>query len=208
MTLKVIGAGFGRTGTESMKTALEMLGFGPCHHMVEVLPSEEQVAFWKQAIHEATPDWKFAYRDYQSAVDWPTAYYWRQLSEYYPQAKILLTVRDPEAWFNSFSKTILPMVQHSEDKESMATTLIRAGVFKGNLEDPEHMIAIYKEHIETVQATIPPERLLTYTTGSGWAPLCEFLGVPVPEEDYPSMNQQQGFKEKIETLKEQNPLTP
>lgn len=205
MALEVIGAGFGRTGTESLKTALEQLGFSPCHHMVEVLPNPDQMAFWRASPQQSSPDWDYAYAGYKAAVDWPTAYYWRELTAYYPAAKVILTVRDPDQWYGSFSKTILPMLRNARDKdpESIGNTLLCQGVFQGELEDRNHIIDTYLEHIETVKASVPAQRLLVYRTGSGWGALCEFLGLEEPTNPYPSTNQSAGFKDKISTLLKQ-----
>ncbi|MCG8668562.1 MAG: hypothetical protein MI867_04045 [Pseudomonadales bacterium] len=201
MALKIIGAGFGRTGTESLKTALEILGFGPCHHMTEVIPNAEQRNYWHKIAVDEEHQWDWVYRKYQSAVDWPTAYYWRELAEYFPEAKFILTMRkNSEQWFESFSKTILPMLKKFDDTNSLGVTLIRQRVFGGNLEDKSHMISVYEKHLEDVQENIPSNRLLCYTTGSGWGPLCSFLEMSVPEQPYPSTNQAEGFDKRIFSL--------
>ena len=129
MALSVIGAGFGRTGTESMKLALETLGMGPCHHMKEVLANPEQVALWRSAAQGDLPDWEDAFAGYSSAVDWPAAYFWRELSEYYPDAKILLTVRSADSWYASMANTILKTLKASTDRASIGLKLIGEGVF-------------------------------------------------------------------------------
>ena len=107
MALSVIGAGFGRTGTESIKLALEQLGVGPCHHMKEVVVSPEQIEMWTDIAYGADPDWERAFAGFHSAIDWPSAFYWRELSEVYPEARVILTLRDADSWYKSFSNTIL-----------------------------------------------------------------------------------------------------
>ncbi|MEM7021388.1 MAG: sulfotransferase family protein [Pseudomonadota bacterium] len=194
MALEVIGAGFGRTGTESMKQALEMLGFGPCHHMSEVLAKPRQLDLWRAAAKGEKADWQEVLAGYRSAVDWPAAFFWRELSAYYPDAKVLLTVRSSDSWYASIEKTILPVVQNSTDPDSLGLRLIRDRVFDGRLDDRDHAIAVYERNTADVQAAFPPERLLTYSLGDGWEPLCGFLGCPIPDAPYPRTNSSAEFR--------------
>lgn len=197
MALSVIGAGFGRTGTESMKLALETLGRGPCHHMTEVLGNAEQIALWRAAAQGRLPDWEEAFRGYRSAVDWPSAYFWRELSEVYPEAKIVLTVRSAESWYDSMTSTIFKVLKASTDPDSVGLKLIGERVFANRFDDREHAIAIYNRNTAEVQAAVPPERLLTFHLGDGWAPLCRFLEEPVPDVPFPRSNLREGFAKKV-----------
>ena len=199
MILKVIGAGFGRTGTESMKRALEMLGFGPCYHMYEVLPHQDRVKMWRGILRGAVPDWDAVFEGYQATVDWPAAHYWRDLAAHYPDAKILLTVRSSESWYASMDKTILQVLRDPADPDSIGQQLGRA-VFDGRLDDRDHVIAAYERNIAEVQAAFGPERLLTYTLGDGWGPLCAFLGCPEPAADYPRSNAPGQFHQTLDDL--------
>ena len=194
MGLSVIGAGFGRTGTESMKLALETLGLGPCHHMKEVLANPRQTALWRAAARGGGTDWDEAFAGYASAVDWPAAYFWRQLSAYYPDAKVLLTVRSAESWYESMSNTILKVLESSTDPDSVGLRMIGEGVFGGRLDDRAHAIAVYKKNTADVQAAIPRQRLLTYHLGDGWQPLCRFLDKPIPDSAFPRTNSTEEFK--------------
>lgn len=187
MALQLIGAGFGRTGTESMKRALEQLGLGPCHHMTEVLADPKQRTQWRAAAHGETVDWDEVLAGYRSAVDWPSAFFWRELSAQYPQAKILLTVRDPADWYRSFSNTILAAIGDRSPDE-LGPKLIGERVFGGRGADRDHAIAVYERNIAEVQAAFPPDRLLTYHVGDGWEPLCRFLALPVPDTPFPRTN--------------------
>lgn len=196
MALKVIGTGFGRTGTDSMREALDILGFGPCHHMLEVNAHEDQKRLWRALAQGATPDWEQLFAGYSSCVDWPSAYYWRELASFYPQAKILLTYRAPESWWTSFEQTILRSLTQTTDMESLGITLIRDQVFGGRV-DREHAIAVYEANVAAVKATIPASRLLVHTLGDGWAPLCAHLGVPVPAVPYPSRNSASEFQSRV-----------
>ena len=195
MALAVISAGFGRTGTNSMKTALELLGFGPCHHMKEVRPSEAQTRIWRAIAAGDTPDWDAAFAGFKASVDWPSAFYWRQISAHWPKAKILLTVRDSESWYRSMENTILQLIKRSTDPESLGVSLIGKQVFGGDIENRDTIIAAYERNTAEVQAAFGPDHLLTYHIGDGWEPLCEFLGVPVPDQDFPRTNSTAEFQQ-------------
>lgn len=197
MPLKVVGSGLGRTGTKSMQTALAMLGFGPCHHMVEVFMHPESMALWVDAA-EGRPDWDLIFRDYQSAVDYPTAAYWRQIADHFPDAKVLHTVRDPDQWFESTQATIFsPMNRGATvgSGDDMRARFFNAfmGPMRDRLDDRAYMTDHFRRHTEEVKRAIAPERLLIYEVGEGWDRLCAFLGVPVPAEPYPSENSRQEF---------------
>ncbi len=192
MPLEIIGAGFGRTGTRSLKDALEMLGFGPCHHMSEVHNNPAQSAIWDALADGATPDWETAFEGYRSQVDWPGAAFWRELAEAYPQARVVLTLRSAESWHRSVTETIARHMTDEVDPDtgrtSMPYRLINRGIFDGRVHDPEHALRLFEAHNTEVRRKIPADRLLVLPTGSGWKPLCDFLGVPVPDAPYPNRN--------------------
>ena len=194
MALRVIGAGFGRTGTESMKRALEMIGFGPCYHMSEVAPHPERIALWRRAASGAAIDWDETFSGFAATVDWPAAYFWRELADHYPDAKILLTARDPESWFASMEKTIFSLISKGNEPDSFGEVAIARGTFGGHF-DKDHAIAVFTKHIVDVQAAFPPKRLLTFNVGDGWEPLCRFLGQPVPDQPFPHTNRPDAFHE-------------
>ena len=194
MSLRVIGTGFGRTGTDSMREALTMLGFGPCHHMYEVMAHPEQKRLWRALAMGGAPDWDRLFAGYQSCVDWPSAHYWRELTEVYPQARVIITWRSPESWWESFQKTILPAIADSKDQESLGIALVAKQVFGGRPQDRAHAIAVYEANVEAVLNTVPAERLLIHKLGDGWEPLCAHLGVPVPDEPYPARNTTQEIR--------------
>ncbi len=195
MPLKVVGSGLGRTGTKSMQTALNMLGFGPCHHMVEVFMHPESMALWVEA-GAGRPDWDLIFKDYQSMVDYPGAAYWRQIADHYPDAKVLHTVRDPDRWFESTQATIFspasPAVQATEGPQAAFFASV-TGAFREHMHDRAWMTDYFRRHTEEVKAAIAPERLLIYEVGEGWDRLCKFLGAPVPAEPYPSENSREEF---------------
>lgn len=198
----VIGAGWGRTSTNSLKVALEKLGFGPCHHMHEVIANPEQVSFFKAAVDGDQVDWGKLFAVYRSAVDWPVAYFWRELSELYPEAKVILSVRDEEAWWRSFSRTILkqmrvPKEQFSDpqfvDLSKMVDKLLIERVFQCAPDNKEQVLTRFRAHIDEVRKTLPAERLLIHQAADGWGPLCRFLDCPLPDESYPFLNTSSDF---------------
>jgi hypothetical protein len=195
--LEIVGAGFGRTGTRSLKEALELLGFGPCYHMSEVR-GPDRLAQW-QAAADGNADWEAIFAGYRSAVDWPAAAFWRELAALYPDAKVILTVRDPERWYDSVMTTIHPSsTTPNDDPErqrhiTMVDRLVWSGTFGGRIEERDHALALFERHREEVRRSLPPERLLTFEAADGWEPLCAFLGVPVPDVPYPSLNDRASF---------------
>ncbi len=197
MALKIIGAGFGRTGTDSMREALTILGFGACHHMLEVFGNPVQTAQWRAVAAGGVPDWKAMFDGYQSAVDWPSAFYWRELMAFYPDAHVLLTDRSAESWWESFAKTLLLGLAKSTDPQSLGIALIANQVFGGNPTDRSHAIACYNANVAAVKASVPPERLIVHTLGDGWPNLCARLGVKVPDQLYPSRNSADDFQTKV-----------
>lgn len=202
MALSVIGAGFGRTGTLSLKAALEQLGFGPCHHMAEVLANPRQLPWWAAAARGEPVEWDEVLEGYRATVDWPSAYFWRELAAAYPAAKVVLSTRDADAWYASFENTILRVVgamdriadPHIRATVEMGGRLIGEGVFDGRAGDPDHAKAVFRAHNNEVRAAIPAERLLVFEVGEGWQPLCAFLEVPVPEAPFPNLNDAEQFR--------------
>nr|WP_281496622.1 sulfotransferase family protein [Pseudohalocynthiibacter sp. F2068] len=188
VTLKVIGTGFGRTGTDSMRAALNILGVGPTHHMFELEEGMPLRQPWLDLAKGSQPDWDFLFSGYHACVDWPSAYYWRSLIKVYPEAKVLLTMRSAESWWNSFEATILKYIQSGDDPNGLAKLLVAEQVFDGRPDDRNHAIATYNRNIEEVIATVDTERLLIHSLGDGWEPLCNWLGLSVPEVSYPSGN--------------------
>jgi hypothetical protein len=203
MPLQVIGTGVGRTGTYSLKLALEQLGLGPCHHMEEVIFNpQRQVPLWSQVV-QGQPDWEAAYDGYHSAVDWPTAAFWQELAEEYPQAKIILTTRSQESWYESFSETIFSLMatQDQAPPEMKPFMEMATGVMEktgiGTKSSKEEIIRAFNTHNDAIRSTIPEERLLVYEVREGWEPLCEFLGMPVPDTPFPNTNGKEEFWERL-----------
>ena len=208
MTLKVIGAGFGRTGTLSLKEALEKLGFGPCHHMKEVMLNSEQAEYFYLASTGKSMDWDEVYKDYSSAVDWPTAAYYRELSDKYPDAKVILGMRDAGSWYDSASMTIYQMSQkfpkwirfilpRTDKIFKMIDKTVFGEPFSYRFGDREYAMQVFNDHVEEVKRSIPEEKLLMHSAKDGWGPLCAFLDVPVPEAPYPWVNDSKEFARRL-----------
>ena len=196
MTLQVIGAGWGRTGTMSLKLALEQLGY-PCHHMHEVFLHPEHVARFTAAASGA-PDWDAIYDGYTAAVDWPTCSFWRELSAEYPDAKVILTERDPQDWYESFTATIQkPITTFDGEWGDMVRAVIIERDLEGDPNTPDHLRAVFARHNEQVRATIPAERLLEFRVSEGWEPLCAFLGCDAPDEPFPRVNDREEFNNRF-----------
>lgn len=208
MTIKVIGAGFGRTGTLSLKYALEKLGYDKCYHMLEVRNNPGHTQAWVDTAAGKMPDWHELFAGYQASVDWPSCNFWREQMTAFPEAKVILTRRDPEDWYRSVMNTIYPSsvagrkVGTPEAKLSsrLAFEVIWDRVFDGRMEDKEHVIACYEAHNQEVIDQVPVNKLLVYQPGDGWAPLCAFLGQPVPDEDYPRVNSTDDFKAMMKKM--------
>ncbi len=214
--MQVIGVGFGRTGTLSLKVALEQLGFGPCYHMFEVIDSPRRTRDWIRAA-DAPPDtidWAGMLAGYRSTVDWPGAALWRPLVAAYPQAKVVLTVRDPDRWYDSAASTIfrdrmrvtsllgrarlwlsLRTDPAMRQVVPMVSRLVWDGVFGGRFADRTSAIERFHRHVAEVRAEVPADRLLVYEVSSGWGPLCDFLGVDAPARPFPRANDQRTFHE-------------
>jgi hypothetical protein len=212
MALEVIGAGFGRTGTLSLKVALEKLGFSKCHHMQEVLPNRKQLAAWHAIAHGAKPDWDDVFEGFAASCDWPSCTYFEELMEHYPDAKVVLTVRDPERWHASAMETIYPTTNEAPAWLSWVVPPFRklvelthagiwGGTFDGRFPDRAHAVRVFEAHNERVKRVVPPERLLVFRATDGWEPLCEFLGVPVPEGPYPHVNEARDIRRVVTVLR-------
>jgi len=201
MSLKVIGAGFGRTGTASLKDALDMIGFGPCYHMREVFEHPEHIPYWQAAVDGTLESWEPILAGYNSSCDWPACSYYEELMVLNPDAKVLLTVRDPEKWYESALATIYPFSSQPDEQADpvraahfrFVNQLIWQGHFKGRFADKAYAIEVFNQHIEAVKHNVPAEKLLVFDVKEGWESLCAFLNVPIPEQPFPRVNDREAF---------------
>lgn len=198
MALKVIGAGLGRTATFSLKFALEHLGFGPCYHMAEVFAgARRNVPLWLDVVR-GKPDWDAVFASFQSTTDYPACTYWRELAAYYPDAKVILTVRDADSWFDSVSETIFsPQMQGSLVGSPVGAMMqgVIFDAFGDRVTDRTFMTDWFKRRNQNVIDSLPSDRLLVFSPKEGWAPLCAFLGVPVPAAPFPRVNSRDELKQ-------------
>ena len=213
--MKLIGAGMPRTGTLTQKVALEMLGFGPCYHMVDVLADLDQAKLWQRALDGEAP-WGQIFGDFDSTVDWPGGYFYRELMDVYPEAKVLLSVRDPQAWERSMRETVWA-VRHGESLVRLLSSAQAhvnpqwrgflemidrlvwegAGTFASGHAEPQQLIDTMIRHNREVEEVVPSERLLVWDVKEGWERLCEFLEVPVPRQPFPHVNDRTEFLNRV-----------
>lgn len=198
MALRVVGAGLGRTGTHSLQLALELLLGEPCYHMIEVRGRPDHVDAWRRAGEGDLPDWDELFGGYAAAVDWPMATFWAEIAAAFPDAIILHSTRsDAETWFTSASKTILrPRDRDPDDPFTKMWEAVAARTFDGHETDRDVAIAGYERHNQHVTATAPPERLVAYQPGDGWAPLCRALDLPIPADPFPHTNTTAEFRQR------------
>ncbi len=220
--LHVIGVGFGRTGTLSLRDALGHLGYGPCDHMSENFAQPLRFAQWDHALERKRRglpiDWRPLLSEFRAVVDWPGAYFWRELIRAHPDAKVILTMHEPESWYESCRRTIyrshevlagntvlrrllnllaaiVPPVRHGLH---VVDDAIWEDTFHGRFHDRDHAVHIYEAHVAAVQAAVPPERLLVFDVREGWPPLCDFLGVATPPgEAFPHVNDAIAFQRNL-----------
>ncbi len=202
MSLEIIGAGFGRTGTMSLKLAIEQLGLGPCYHMVETRTHPEHDAMWLALASGERSDWRPMLAGYHATVDWPAVLIWKALAAANPRARIILTLRDPEEWYASCAATIFARMEEAMRAPSddpvrrlhmrMVNEVVVERTFGGSL-DKRNVLRVFKEHNEEVRSLVPSDQLLIYEAGQGWKPLCGFLGADIPQAPYPVVNTREEF---------------
>jgi hypothetical protein len=223
--MELIGAGWGRTGTMSLKTALEILDM-PCYHMIECLKHDDHSLLWIKAAKGEAVDYDSILSGYKATVDWPAAPFYKQLMERYPNAKVIVTTRDPAKWYKSMHDTVWTIYQVLRSAPwyvkqfpgrgpvgRLQREMLRTSIWDGDLQgifgsDPDKAQQLFLQHIEEVKQFVPADRLLVFEVSQGWGPLCEFLGKPVPEQPFPHVNDTKSMKRIIAGIqKKQNVLT-
>jgi hypothetical protein len=202
MALRVVGAGLGRTGTHSLKLALEQLLGGPCYHMSELIEREGDTAVWARAVDGRDVDWAAFLSEFSATVDWPACAFWEEIAAAHPGAVVVLSVREsPEAWVKSFERTIAQALQKPVPPEDEAWVERRRMVlamvestFTPDWRDRDAAKEAYIRHNERVRAAVPADRLVEYRAGDGWEPLCAALGVEIPAEPFPHTNTTADFR--------------
>ncbi len=210
--MKVIGSGFGRTGTLSLQAALQQLGFGPCYHMVEVIKHRGHAKTWLSVGAGESPDWRALFQKFQATVDFPACVYYAELLREFPQAKVVHSVRDKAEWYRSSHETIFQsravfprwLRRASgliDGLLEMTERIVWNGVFEGRFEDAGRAQQIFEEHTARVRATVPAERLLVFDVREGWPPLCRFLGVAIPDTPFPNVNDRASMLRALAVLR-------
>ena len=203
--LRVVGAGLGRTGTHSLKIALEQLLGAPCYHMLEVFGRPDDIPVWHRAMNGELPDWNAFLSEYRAAVDWPASAFWRELADANPDAVVLLSTRqDADAWWKSATNTIFHIVDPNADfggdagqaQRAMAVDML-AKRFTPNWQDETEAKRAYEAHNADVRASVPPDRLIDWQPGDGWGPICDKLGLPVPSDPFPHVNSTDEFRAMV-----------
>jgi hypothetical protein len=206
-TLKIIGAGWGRTGTTSTLGALNQLGFGPCYTFFTIMSEKpEHFARWHAAYAGKPMDWPDLFTGFNSVVDWPACDFYPELLKVWPDAKIILNVREPESWYTSMVNTIWEVYENmrragqtleTNPLYRFGTTMLWQGAFHGRFEDKAYAISLFEQHIARVKASLPPDKLLVFDANEGWEPLCRFLEAPVPAIPFPRVNDTKQFRERV-----------
>jgi Sulfotransferase domain len=212
MTLKVIGAGFGRTGTMSMKFALEQLGYNQTHHMISVMHDEQQRQYWHDIAMGKQPDWDAVFDGFEASVDFPSCSYYQDLLAHYPDARVVLTVRDPDRWYRSASDTIYAIgkatprwarkfIPSIRQNAQMVNGTVWNRVFQDRFEDEAYAKQVFRDYIEQVKSHVPADRLLVFEVSQGWGPLCAFLGKEIPDTPFPNVNDSEQFQQLIRKIR-------
>jgi Sulfotransferase domain len=213
--MKVLGVGFGRTGTLSLKAALEDIGAGPCFHMLDLIQGENKerdLPYWVKIGDGEPVDWHEVFEPWEATVDWPAASKWRELIDVFPDAPVLLNIREFEGFYKSCQNTILAVklaaqrgeIQQDTNREMPAPELwgvieklIWQGDFQGRFEDKEWVRQMYYDRIEEIKNTVPAERLTVWELGDGWGPICEMLGVEEPDHPFPHLHDTNEFRSEF-----------
>lgn len=208
MVLKIIGAGMPRTGTLSLKVALEQLGFGKCHDIMEVMKNPVDLDIFHFAANGEQVDWGSVFTDeFESAVDMPTMYFYKELMVEYPEAKVILTVRDAETWYESVHETIWTLAQERssvllrKERVEKLQELVWKRLFKNRFDDRAATVKLFQKHIEEVKRLVPQERLLVFNVADGWEPLCNFLQVDIPNTPFPNRNTRYVMSQKVQIMR-------
>lgn len=213
MTIKIIGAGLPRTGTNTLRESLELLGFCKTYHMKQLLVNPENLHYWTTLKSTGTTNWEELYNGYQATVDFPCYPWYKEHMKQYPDAKVILTTRPFEKWYQSFYSTIWhtqnppeeqkpemmkkvasdPRLQSVMKVMGFAKQAMNEDHFQGRFLDKEFMENLFNEHHEEVKNYVPANKLLVFNVSEGWEPLCEFLDVKVPTEPLPHTNKREDF---------------
>ncbi|MBD0362524.1 MAG: sulfotransferase family protein [Coleofasciculus sp. C3-bin4] len=196
LMLKVVGAGLGRTGTKTLKLALERLFGKPCYHMAEVFSHPEHIPLWRAAARGESVDWSVIFEGYIATVDWPSSSFWLELSTLYPDSLILLSYRDADSWWQSANSTIFPRIRKSEGAWRFMVDELFENTFTSDITNRSACIKAFNRHNERVRNSGLGHRLLEWKPSDGWEPLCQALDLEIPEEPFPHENSTAAYIQK------------
>ena len=202
--MDIIVAGWGRTGTRSLKFALSHLLNKPSYHMQNILLNKNEAKKWNNFFITKSKkiDWDAIYSNYGACLDFPSCNYYKELMEYYPNSKVILTTRDSKSWIkswnvlenqvlNSFTFKFMARIPYTsfylQKKIHNELIIGKHGVFRGKGSDKDRM-NLFEEWNQSVINYVPNDRLLVYHPKEGWEPLCNFLDLPTPDIQYPHLN--------------------
>jgi len=220
MAIKIIGAGFPRTGTMTLKTALEILGFNKTYHYKDLIADSKKLRFWLELENTGQTDFDALFKGFEATVDFPGYPYYKILLKKYPDAKVILTKRDFEKWYESTYKTIWksarkPIIDRLKlfirklfNKNLRAIfkcikfmrRVYLKDQFNNNFSSKAHAKNIFFKHIEEVITYVPKKQLLVYDVSEGWEPLCHFLEIPIPNQAFPHLNKKEHFHEMVKGM--------
>ncbi len=197
--LQVICLGLFRCATHSMKVALEILGYDKCYHFFEFMERPQDEKTINELCEGKSPDLKELFKGCKSVSDVPMALFYKELYNQYPNAKFILNTRDAEKWYSSSLETVYydgkpPFISHTVT----FCNYMWESYFEGQFTNKEKAIEIFNKHFDDVRKTIPKEKLLEFNVVDGWEPLCKFLNVDVPKEEFPKSNSTDDFKKKYD----------
>ena len=209
--VRLINAGLGRTGTTSLKVALEQIGYGPCYHMFDIVGDDRLLGQWERIVCDGErPDWAEVFAGYGTAVDGPSSVYYRELMEAFPDAKVMLTVRSPERWYQSTADTLYQFALNGAGVPDRTARIARVhrltsamtwdGLFGGRFADKAHAIEVFHRHNQAVKDTVGPDNLLVWDVKDGWGPLCDFLGVDAPPGAFPHVNDTESMRTRLRLM--------
>jgi len=210
MALKVIGTGLPRTGTASLKGALQLLGYQQTYHMDNLLNNPSQVHYWVELFDTGSTDYDALFEGFAASTDFPGFFAYKALLKQYPDSKFILTTRDPDIWYESIKNTVYQAVTAFFQKDTPTDSMRRVeGVFqlldrylfgqffKGTFLDKEKTLSLVNAYLDEINAIIPADKMLIYEISEGWQPLCDFLELRVPEIEFPYKNKREDFNTMI-----------
>jgi len=202
MSLTIVGAGLGRTGTSSLQEALSIVLNGPVFHMGEVFANLDSVSAWHAAVDGAPTDWESLLAGYRATLDWPAVTCWREIAAVNPEALVLLSSRSSaEAWWNSVSNTLFAVLDREFPPHLLPMRAMNEAMFERltpHWRDRDAAMAAYDAHNAAVRKEVPSDRLIDWQPRDGWEPICAALRIAVPARAFPHANRSEDFQRSVD----------